>query len=63
VELEAPISFDKPLTLEGLQLLTAAVLDLRRAGTGRNRGRGWIKTELLGGTPMETLFKELEGAI
>lgn len=63
VELEAPISFDKPLTPEGLHLLTAAVLDLRRAGTGRNRGRGWVKAELLGGESMETLFKEFEGAI
>jgi CRISPR/Cas system CSM-associated protein Csm3 (group 7 of RAMP superfamily) len=63
VELEAPITFDKPLTPEGFHLLTAAVLDLRRAGTGRNRGRGWVKAELLGGKPMETLFKEFEGAI
>lgn len=63
VELEAPITFDKDLTPHQLQLLTAAVLDLRRAGTGRNRGRGWVKAELLGGKPMETLFKEFEGAI
>ena len=63
VELEAPITFDKDLTPEQIHLLTAAVLDLRRAGTGRNRGRGWVKAELLGGEPMETLFKEFEGAI
>ena len=63
VELEASITFDKDLTPQQLHLLTAAVLDLRRAGTGRNRGRGWIKTELLGGKPMETLIKEFEGAI
>jgi CRISPR/Cas system CSM-associated protein Csm3 (group 7 of RAMP superfamily) len=63
VELEAPITFDQDLTPQQLHLLTAAVLDLRRAGTGRNRGRGWVKAELIGGKPMETLFKEFEGAI
>lgn len=63
VELEAPIAFDKDLTPEQLRLLTATVLDLRRAGTGRNRGRGWIKAELLGDQPMEKLLEALEGAI
>jgi hypothetical protein len=63
VELEAPIAFDKDLTSKQLHLLTAAVLDLRRAGTGRNRGRGWIQAELLGDKPMEELLKEFEGAI
>lgn len=63
VELEAPITFDKDLTPQHLQLLTAAVLDLRRAGTGRNRGRGWVKAELLGDKPMKELFAEFEGAI
>lgn len=63
IELEAPITFDKHLTPEQLHLLTAAVLDFRRAGTGRNRGRGWLKAELVGGKPMKELFKELEGAI
>ena len=63
VELESPIAFDKDLTPQQLHLLTATVLDLQRAGTGRNRGRGWIKAELIGGNPMETLFKDFEGAI
>ena len=63
VELEAPITFDKPLTPEQLHLLTAAALDLRRAGTGRNRGRGWLKAELLGDKDMKALFTDFEGAI
>jgi hypothetical protein len=63
VELEALITFDKPVTPEQLHLLTAAVLDLRRAGTGRNRGRGWIKAELIGDTPMDILLENFEEAI
>lgn len=63
VELEAPITFDKPLTPDQLYLLTAAVLDLRRAGTGRNRGRGWVEAELLGDKPMKELFEAFEEAI
>jgi len=65
VELEAPISFDRPLEPEQLHLLTAAVLDLRRAGTGRNRGRGWLKAELLGdkNETMKDLFKQFEEVI
>jgi len=63
VELEAPITFEKPLTPEQLHLLTAAALDLRRAGTGRNRGRGWLKAELVDDKPMQKLFEEFEGAI
>jgi hypothetical protein len=46
VTLEAAISFDREPTPDELQLLAAAVLDLRHAGTGRNRGRGWLKAEL-----------------
>lgn len=32
-----------------LGLLAATVLDFRRAGTGRNRGRGWLEADLIGG--------------
>lgn len=46
ISLEAPISFDTEPTSDDLSLLAAAVLDLRRAGTGRNRGRGWLSAEL-----------------
>lgn len=63
VELEAPIQFDQQPGADQLQLLTAAVMDFRRAGTGRNRGRGWLKAELIGGEKMAHLFKDFEGAI
>lgn len=63
IELEAPITFEKPLTPEQLHLLTAVALDLRRAGTGRNRGRGWLKAELVDEKSMQKLFEEFEGAI
>lgn len=45
VVLEADLHVDNP-TEDQLSLLTAACLDLRRAGTGRNRGRGHILVEL-----------------
>jgi len=66
VSLEAPISFDTTPSTIQLQLLTAAVLDFRRAGTGRNRGRGWLKAELSGGgeeESMEKLFTQFAGAL
>jgi hypothetical protein len=46
VTLEAPLSFDTDPDPMDLYLLAAAVLDLRHAGTGRNRGRGWLKAEV-----------------
>ena len=46
VTLEANISFDREPSAMELQLLNAAVMDFRHAGTGRNRGRGWLKAEL-----------------
>jgi CRISPR/Cas system CSM-associated protein Csm3 (group 7 of RAMP superfamily) len=64
ISLEAVIHFDEPPSSEQLQLLAAAVLDLRRAGTGRNRGRGWLTAELSGGDhSMEQLFHQFEEAI
>ena len=64
IELEAQIHFDKPPEIQHTQLLTATVLDLRRAGTGRNRGRGWLTAELIEeGKTMQTLFKEFKEAI
>lgn len=63
IELEAPIHFDGETTPDQIQLLAAAVLDLRRAGTGRNRGRGWIQVELLGDESMEDLLKKFGEAI
>ena len=63
VTLEAPIHFEGTVTDYQLQLLTATVLDLRRAGTGRNRGRGWLNAELAGGADMKTLFEQFKEAI
>lgn len=64
VTLEAPIHFDKSPTETQLQLLTAAVLDFRRAGTGRNRGRGRLTAELAGGDEMmKDLFEAFGRAI
>lgn len=63
ITLEAPIHFDQTPSDRQLQLLAAAVLDFRRAGTGRNRGRGWLKAELAGGAGMKALFEQLKEAI
>jgi len=46
VKLEAPVTNDRALSETEKQLLAAAILDLRHAGTGRNRGRGWLEAEL-----------------
>ena len=63
ITLEAPISFERePSTLE-LQLLAAALLDFRHAGTGRNRGRGWLSTELDDEKTTQALFKSFGEAI
>lgn len=63
VTLEAPIHFEGTVTDRQLQLLAAAVLDFRRAGTGRNRGRGWLNAELAGGADLKTLFEQFKEAI
>jgi hypothetical protein len=63
VVLEAQISFDPSPTDEQKQLLAAAVLDLRRAGTGRNRGRGWLQAELNDDEKTKALFTAFENAI
>jgi hypothetical protein len=65
VVLEAPISFDNDdeLTETQQQLLAAAVLDFRRAGTDRNRGRGWLKAELDSEQVTQNLFTAFGEAI
>lgn len=64
VTLEAQIHFDKTPEPHHLLLLTAAVLDFRRAGTGRNRGRGWLTAEFVEqGKTMQDLFNQFEEAI
>lgn len=44
---EAKLHFAKELEQDDLALLAACVKAFRRAGTGRNRGRGRLKAELL----------------
>ncbi len=46
VTLEAPLRFQRPPDNEELALLAAVTLDWRRAGTGRNRGRGRLTAVL-----------------
>lgn len=57
VRLEATLSFDRDLSPTEEQLLAAAVLDLRHAGTGRNRGRGWLQADLESEKTTQDLFK------
>ncbi len=63
VILEAAISFERSLSETESQLLAAATLDLRRAGTGRNRGRGSLVAELDGGENTIQLFEKLSKAV
>jgi hypothetical protein len=63
VTLESPISFETPPSETDLQLLAAAVLDLRRAGTGRNRGRGWLMAELDSDAVTHDLFNQFAEAV
>ncbi|MFQ5576859.1 MAG: RAMP superfamily CRISPR-associated protein [Anaerolineae bacterium] len=44
---EARLQFSRPPIPEALPLLSACVLAFRRAGTGRNRGRGHLSASLL----------------
>ncbi len=44
--LESHLTFQKEPSSNALALLVAAVMDFRRAGTARNRGRGWLHAEL-----------------
>lgn len=46
VMLEAPLTFRRPPSDRQRALLAAAVLDWRRAGTSRNRGRGLLRATL-----------------
>jgi hypothetical protein len=61
VILEAPLTFSRRPSERQRALLAAAVLDWRRAGTARNRGRGQLRAELDDGPTMadlSRLFKE-----
>jgi hypothetical protein len=63
VTLEASLSFDREPTDIELQFLAAAILDLRHAGTGRNRGRGWLMAELDDAQTTQKLFQAFGEAI
>jgi len=54
---------DKERQNERLALLAAAVLDFRRAGTGRNRGRGWLQADLENEEMMKAYFKNFIGKV
>lgn len=72
ITLEAPIDFenlqlpnqqkDENLKVE-YQLLAATVLDFRHAGTGRNRGRGWLEARLDDDKTTQEFFEEFANAI
>ncbi len=47
ITLESDLSFDDMLSDKEMMLLATAVLDLRCAGVGRNRGRGRVQADLL----------------
>ena len=47
IVLESELTFDRAANDEEMMLLATAVLDLRRAGVGRNRGRGRVQADLL----------------
>jgi hypothetical protein len=54
---------DKEQQNERLALLAAAVLDFRRAGTGRNRGRGWLQADIENEEMMKAYFKNFIGKV
>ena len=43
---EAELAFNQPPSDDEWMLLVASALGLRAAGTGRNRGRGWLQATL-----------------
>lgn len=62
VILEAEFQIDD-VNDDQLSLLTAACLDLRRAGTGRNRGRGHILVELDDEQTTQRYFNEFSKVV
>lgn len=64
VILEAPLAFEQEPSVLETQLLFATVLDFRRAGTGRNRGRGSLVAELVNNDEsLNQLFESLSKAV
>ena len=63
ITIVASISFDRSPEPRELQILTSAVMDLRRAGTDRNRGRGWLQADLDNEEVTQKYFKEFMEAV
>jgi CRISPR/Cas system CSM-associated protein Csm3 (group 7 of RAMP superfamily) len=63
VTLESKLSFEVEPTGQEKLLLAATVLDFRHAGTGRNRGRGWLRAELNDGATARALFDHFAQAV
>jgi hypothetical protein len=59
VILEAVLSFEPPPTEDDWALLAGAVLGLRSAGTGRNRGRGRLRATLNDEVMTQKYFSKL----
>lgn len=63
---EAPLQFSQPPQATDLALLSASILAFRRAGTGRNRGRGHLTARLLDENRQDvtaTYFKVFQEAV
>lgn len=63
VTLEAVLTFDGEPTDREKWLLAATILDFRRAGTGRNRGRGWLQADLEDPATTRQLFEQFTKAV
>ncbi len=61
--LESRLFFKKEPSQEELSILVASVMDFRRAGTGRNRGRGWLHAELDDEGTTRNLFETFAKAV
>lgn len=58
VTLESVLTFEVEPTAREQSLLVAAIMDFRRAGTGRNRGRGWLQADLEDAATTRSLFEQ-----
>lgn len=64
LEFSAPLHFDKEPEEKHLALLAACAANLKRGGSGRNRGRGRLEVRLEGATKsQDTLLKKFEAQI
>ena len=63
VTLEAALTFEVEPTDREKEFLVATIMDFRRAGTGRNRGRGWLQAELDDSATTRQLFEQFAKAV